>query len=465
MLVRKSRLCRQRVVSAWRDPEIAVISSPDAMVRLQVRGGQDPCYLRDTDLPDTGEPLVIRLLRELGETAEISELTTAMARLEPHALALNYRDGEVRDVARRLFAVLGRRLRRRLLVFEVLSLAAGDMVSLLILRNLIDDDRAHEYIILFTLPGAAALQRARGAALTALAARLYLLLEFLMRTKQWQRAHGLFEQLLHQKKRLHDPRLLGLIHFRAGMGYVRAGRLRTALKSYKTAQHYLLRAGDEENLVKIYSNIGNIYIDLGRYRAALAEFSRTLAIAEELQNDYSLAVAFSSMGTALLQSGDAMAAIDCQKKSLLYTLRSGYFARVQLIYACLANANSALGRRAEAERLYHEAYAFAEQENERYDQYTVKLALARHYLVTGDARRGEAALRVAETLCRGFKNRFGLMQIGDLHGDFAAIRHRWPAARAAYRKALQLARELRQSRYVRQLQNKLAGAAREQRRD
>jgi predicted RNA polymerase sigma factor len=54
-----------------------------------------------------------------------------------------------------------------------------------------------------------------------------------------------------------------------------------------------------------------------------------------------------------------------------------------------------------------------------------------------------------------------MMQIADLHGDFAAIRHRWPEARAAYRRALHLARELRQTRFVRLLRNKLAGAARE----
>lgn len=464
MPIRKVRLCRQRVASAWRDPETAVVSSPGALAQLKSGRTSDPLYLRDTDLPANGEPLCIRLLREIGDHASAAELAPAAQRLEAHVAALGYREGEVRELSQRLIAALDAQLRRRLLVLEVLDLAACDVVTLLVIHNLLDEERTHEFIILFTLPNTAALTRVRRANLNPLAARLYHLLELAIRTKQWVRAGAMFECLLRLKKRLHDPRLLGLIHFRAGMGYVRAGRLRGALKSYKTAQRYLLRADDQENLVKVYNNIGNIYIDLGRYRAALTEFSRTLAIAEEFQNDYSLAVTFSSMGNALLQSGDAAAAIDCQKKSLLFAARSGYFARIQVIYSCLANAYSALGQRKQAERLFHEAYAFALQENERYDQYTIKLALARHYLVTGDTRHGEEALRTAEQLCTAFKNRFGLMQILDLHGDFAGMHHRWPAARLAYRKALRLARELQQPRFVRQFSGKLAGAEREQKR-
>ncbi|HNW93779.1 MAG TPA: tetratricopeptide repeat protein, partial [bacterium] len=364
------------------------------------------------------------------------------------------------DLTRQVAVALNLRLRRRLLFVDVLDVAECDVLTLLVVHNLLNEARSFSFVLVFNLPPVAALARARRPQRDELAYRYYLILELTVRTKQWSRANDLFAKLLHLRRKLTSPRLLGLMHFRAGMVYVRQGQLPRALAAYQHSRRLLAKINDQENLVKVHNNIGNIYIDLRRYRAALREFSRSLAIAEEFQNDYSLAVTYSSMGTALLQLGDAAAAVDCQKKSLLFVARSGYFSRLQIGYNCLASAYSALGRRAEAERLFSAAYDFAVAENELYDQYAITLAMARHHLVTGATERCREALAAAQRLCRAFDNRFGLMQVQELWGDLATTHRRWRTAATAYRRAQALARELRQPRLLRALAGKLARAER-----
>lgn len=460
--VRRQPHCRQRWASALHDRGNVVIAAPDAATRLQ--RGAASLYLRDRDLlwQESG-CLLARLLAALGGAAAPAAVAVAQVAAELHErLAdFSYRDDVVRDLARTVTAALNTRLRRTLLFVDVLDLPECDLLTLLVIHNLLDESRTFSFAFVFKLLPPAALATARRPLRDRLAYQLYLILELTVRTKQWARANDLFDQLLRQRRRLTQPRLLGLLHFRAGMVYVRQGQLPRALLAYQQSRRLLERVDDRENLVKVHNNIGNIFIDLGRYRAALTEFSRSLAIAEEFQNDYSLAVTYSSMGTALLQLGDAAAAVDCQKKSLLFAARSGYFSRIQVIYNCLASAYSALGRRTDAERLFTAAWDFAVAENELYDQYAIMLAMARHHLVTGDALRCREALDIALRLAREFNNRFGQMQVQELYGDLASTLHRWKTATSAYRRALALARELKQPRFARALTGKLARAGRQ----
>ncbi len=355
--------------------------------------------------------------------------------------APRFRDGRTAAMLDRLAGILEAASRRSLLVMEIPDASALDPHRLHLFRTVLDRaDRIRAvFLVHFSAPPVFASPQAATRWGRAVAG----LLDLCVKSRMWNRANIVLDDLMGRFEDLPDDALRGHVLFRAGMAAVRQGRSDDAEAFYVRALEHLARAGDHETLVKTLNNLGILRLEDRRLEAAEECFARALKLGEELQSDYHLAVTYGNYARLWLVRDRPEHATAQLQKSLIFTARSGYYHHGHTTYATLGDVLARSGDGEGAVEMMKRAILICERQSNLIDLAGCQVRLGRCLGDLGRLEEAERAFTIADGLYAKLGSRFGRMTLNENLAVFRLAQGDIEAARACWSAAEEVARELR----------------------
>ncbi len=254
-----------------------------------------------------------------------------------------------------------------------------------------------------------------------------------------------------------SPRAAALTVRVQGCTYL--GRLEEATSQSKEAERVCEELGELEVLTWLHCFQAALAHTLGVPEFSLETGLRSLAIAEQLDNEASRGCAYLSVGVAHLMRGELAAAREAFRASAACSREHWtQDASLPRVLALLAEAELALGDRAEALAAVREGIEVGQAGGARYFEAEVQIALARVLMATdGEIPRTEieAALDRAEFLIATIAGRGLSSRVLEQRGRLAAALGNAEESRRLLYQALDLYREIAAAGHAKRLAKEL----------
>ncbi|MBI4179804.1 tetratricopeptide repeat protein [bacterium] len=155
----------------------------------------------------------------------------------------------------------------------------------------------------------------------------------LRQARRWDAAQNVYDYPSRILFKIRDTFFRGVICLNlATLLQRRAHAIRPALKLYRRGIEDIRLADPNHELLRAAcNNLGNLYISLAKYAEAETQFKMGLEYAQRTQDDYSMAVAYSSLGRNYIRMGEHEKAEDALWTAAVHLIRSTRYDGVHYI--------------------------------------------------------------------------------------------------------------------------------------
>ena len=252
------------------------------------------------------------------------------------------------------------------------------------------------------------------------------------------RSIAMTRQLLAARLERDDPRGVARAWFAIELFLRRQNRRGEAIATLQTALPSLRRLGDAPVLASALSNIGMNHWNLGDGRRAAEPLREALAIAQSSDQSLLLAVIDNNLCLVVTARRSISEYVDCARRNLELSRRSGDAARIAVSWNNLAGALTLSGQSEQAAQAYTTALELGERNKGRIGDPLANLGLER----LAQGRFGEAGdlFARAEAIYRAEDNQRNLALVLRHRGQLAWVLGDTRSARLLLQQALEIQR-------------------------
>ena len=185
-----------------------------------------------------------------------------------------------------------------------------------------------------------------------------------------------------------------------GANLLQAGNLNEALKYYKQVIEICQQNSKEQDVARILVEVGSLYEKLGKYSLAENAYERSLTYWNSVSGSVWQSVVLNNLGVVRHLSGDFSNSFYNFEKAMHYAQATGDMRMEGYSLASIGDLYKDLDANKEAVEAYQKAMAIAQQVEDQYLVFYLKMARARMHLIEGQLKKAEIQIRSAQSIVK-----------------------------------------------------------------
>lgn len=185
-----------------------------------------------------------------------------------------------------------------------------------------------------------------------------------------------------------------------GVNLLQTGKLNEALKYYEQVIDICQRSNREQDVARVLVEMGSVYEKLGKYSLAENAYERSLTYWNSVSGSIWQSVVLNNLGVVRQLSGDFSNSFYNFEKAMHYAQATGNLRMEGYSLASIGDLYKCLDANKEAVEAYHKAIGIAQQVEDQYLIFYLKMARARMNLIEKKLKKAEIQIRSAQSIVK-----------------------------------------------------------------